>query len=103
MHVRIVRFTDVTSQRMDELKSRLEESDAPPPDSHVKAVRVFVDQEQGTAVVFQDSKPLRTWLRARSSSAPWIRATHPAPARRSTVASWRPSGTCSGHALTARR
>lgn len=54
MHVRIVRFTDVSSERMGELKSRLEESDAPPPDSHVKAVKVFVDQEQGTAVVFQE-------------------------------------------------
>jgi hypothetical protein len=54
MHVRIVRFTDVTSQRMAELQRRLEESDAPPPDSHVKAVKVFVDHEQGTAVVFQE-------------------------------------------------
>ena len=49
MHVRIVRFTDVTSERMGELKSRLQESDAPPPDSHVKAVKVFVDQEQGAS------------------------------------------------------
>jgi hypothetical protein len=31
MHARVVRFTDVTPERIEEVVSRVEESDGPPP------------------------------------------------------------------------
>ena len=53
MYVRVVRFTDVTAERVEELIARIEESDGPPPGVTAKGVQMLVDQEQGTAVVLQ--------------------------------------------------
>jgi len=53
MFVRVVRFTDVTRERMDQLTSRINESEGPPPGIPAVAIQVMFDEEQGTAVVSQ--------------------------------------------------
>jgi hypothetical protein len=54
MHARVVRFTDVSAERVEELTTRIQDRDAPPEDSRAKGVKVFFDEEQGTAVVLQE-------------------------------------------------
>jgi hypothetical protein len=53
MHVRVVRFTDVSPQRMQELLDQIDEAGGPPPDAPVKGLQILVDERQGTAVVLQ--------------------------------------------------
>ena len=53
MYVRVVRFTDVTPERVDGLVARIEEEDGPPPGIPVKGLQMLFDAEQGTAVVLQ--------------------------------------------------
>ena len=53
MHVRVVRFSDVTAERVNELLARIEESDGPPPDVPATGLQVLFDADQGTAVVLQ--------------------------------------------------
>jgi hypothetical protein len=53
VHVRVVRFTDVSAQRMDEMLDRIKASDGPPPGVDAKALRVLMDEGHGTAVVLQ--------------------------------------------------
>ena len=53
MYVRVVRFTGVNSERMEELLARIKESDGPPPGVPTTGIRILVDEDQGTAVVEQ--------------------------------------------------
>lgn len=53
MYVRVVRFTDVSAERMSEMQSRISESDGPPEGVNATGVKVLVDESQGTAVVLQ--------------------------------------------------
>ena len=53
MYVRVVRFTDVSPERLDALLARIEEGDAPPEGVPMTEVKLFVDAGQGTAVVLQ--------------------------------------------------
>ena len=53
MYVRVVRFTDVSAERMEGLQARIEESDGPPPDVPATGLKVLFDESQGTAVVLQ--------------------------------------------------
>jgi hypothetical protein len=53
MFVRVVRFTDVDSDRMDALLTRIRESDGPPPGVPSTGLKILVDEAQGTAVVLQ--------------------------------------------------
>jgi hypothetical protein len=53
MHVRVVRFTDVTRERMDNLEARVREAGGPPPGVPSVALTVLFDESQGTAVVLQ--------------------------------------------------
>jgi hypothetical protein len=60
--VRVVRFTDVTSERMESLEGRIDET-GPPPGVPIKKLQVVFDEAQGTAVVlqfFDDEASLRT-------------------------------------------
>ena len=50
MYARVVRFTDVTPERINEVVSRVEDSDGPPPGVESTAMKLFVDEDQGTAV-----------------------------------------------------
>jgi len=53
MFVRVVRFADVSAERMDGLEARMDESDGPPPGVNATELKVLFDADQGTAVVLQ--------------------------------------------------
>jgi hypothetical protein len=53
MYVRAVRFTDVSTERMQELLARIEDSDGPPPGVPATGLKVLSDDAQGTALVLQ--------------------------------------------------
>ena len=53
MHVRVVRFTDVTVERVKGLLARIEQEGGPPPGVPVKGLQLLFDESQGTAVVLQ--------------------------------------------------
>jgi hypothetical protein len=53
MSVRVVRFTDVTAERMRELEARVTEAGGPPPGVNSTGLEVLFDEAQGTAVVLQ--------------------------------------------------
>jgi hypothetical protein len=53
VHVRVVRFTDVDPKRVQQLLSRIEESDGPPPGVPATGLQMMVDETNGTAVVLQ--------------------------------------------------
>lgn len=53
MYIRVVRFTDVSAERMQELLARIEESDGPPPGVPATGLKVLFDASQDTAVVLQ--------------------------------------------------
>ena len=58
MHARVVRFTDVSPERLGEVVRRVEESDGPPPGVESSAMQLLVDEASGTAifVAFFDSE-----------------------------------------------
>jgi hypothetical protein len=51
--IRVVRFTDVSSERIESLLAQVEEAEGPPPGVPASGLQVLVDAEQGTAVVLQ--------------------------------------------------
>jgi hypothetical protein len=53
MPVRVVRFTDVTAERMQELEARIKEAGGAPPGVNSTGLEVLFDEAQGTAVVLQ--------------------------------------------------
>ena len=53
MHVRVVRFTDVSAERIEGLLARIEESDGPPPGAPATGLKMLLDEAHGTAVVLQ--------------------------------------------------
>jgi hypothetical protein len=53
MYVRVVRFTDVDTERFESLIATIKESDGPPPGVPTTALKVLHDEAQGTAVVLQ--------------------------------------------------
>jgi hypothetical protein len=50
MHARVVRFTDVTPEKIAEVVSRVEASDGPPPGVDSTGLELFVDEAEGTAI-----------------------------------------------------
>ena len=50
MYARVVRFTDVSSDRIAEISNRVEESGGPPEGVRSTGMTLFADQDQGTAV-----------------------------------------------------
>jgi hypothetical protein len=48
MYARVVRFTDIDPQRIEE---RMASDEGPPPGVNAKSIRVVVDESQSTAVV----------------------------------------------------
>jgi hypothetical protein len=53
VYVRVVRFTDVSAERIAGLLARIEESDGPPPDVPTTGLKILYDEDHGTAVVLQ--------------------------------------------------
>jgi hypothetical protein len=54
MNVRVVRFTDVSADRMEAMLARIKESDGPPPGIPTTGLKVLFDDAQGTAIVLQE-------------------------------------------------
>ena len=50
MYVRVVRFTDVSAERMQQLESRVREAGGPPPGVRSPGLEMLFDESQGTAV-----------------------------------------------------
>jgi hypothetical protein len=50
--VRVVRFTDVTAERVESLVATIDET-GPPPGVPIKKLQMVFDEAQGTAVVVQ--------------------------------------------------
>jgi hypothetical protein len=62
MHARVVRFTEVTDDRIAEIVSQLDESEGPPPGVDSTGFELFVDHAQGTGVFvgyFETEQKLR--------------------------------------------
>jgi hypothetical protein len=53
VYVRVVRFTGVNSERLEELLAGIKEAGGPPPGIPTTGLRILLDQDQGTAVVEQ--------------------------------------------------
>jgi hypothetical protein len=54
MYVRVVRFTDVDAQRMQQLLARVKEAGGPPPGVPSTGLKILFDEADGTAVVLQE-------------------------------------------------
>jgi len=50
MYARVVRFTDVTPERINEIAAGVDEADGPPPGVDSTGFQLLVDENQGTAV-----------------------------------------------------
>jgi hypothetical protein len=62
MFVRVVRFTEVTAERVQSLVAEIAET-GPPPGVPIKKLQLVFDEAQGTAVVlqyFENEEDLRT-------------------------------------------
>jgi hypothetical protein len=73
MHVRVVRFTDVSSDRVEALLARIEESGGPPPGVPATGLKILFDEAQGTAVVlqyFESAEDMRVGAEAFSAMDP---------------------------------
>jgi hypothetical protein len=53
MHVRAVRFTDVSAERIDALVAQIDQADGPPPGVPTTGLKLLFDRAQRTAVVLQ--------------------------------------------------
>jgi hypothetical protein len=53
MYVRVVRFADVSAERMESLLARVKEAGGPPPGVESTGLTVLFDKSQGTAIVLQ--------------------------------------------------
>jgi len=53
MYVRVVRFTDVSKERVEALLAQINEAEGPPPDVPTTGLTMLFDEAQGTAVVLQ--------------------------------------------------
>ena len=62
MHARVVRFTDVTPERIAEIGSRIEQEEGPPEGVDSTGFQLLVDEQQGTAIfigLFEDEQKMR--------------------------------------------
>jgi hypothetical protein len=53
MYVRVVRFSDVSANRIDALVAEIEQADGPPADVPTTGLKLLFDKAQGSAVVLQ--------------------------------------------------
>jgi hypothetical protein len=54
MFVRVVRFTDVSAERMESMLARISEAGGPPEGISTTGLKVLFDEDRGTAVVLQE-------------------------------------------------
>jgi len=73
MYVRVVRFTDVSADRVNQLLADIEAADGPPPGVPTTGLKMMFDQGQGTAVVlqfFNTAEDMETGAQAFSAMDP---------------------------------
>jgi hypothetical protein len=73
MYVRVVRFTDVSAERMQDLLDRVKESDGPPPGVPSTGIKAMFDEAQGTMVVlqyFESAEDMETGAKVFSAMDP---------------------------------
>ena len=82
MHARVVRFTEVTAERISEIVPETEESEGPPPGVDATGFELFVDETQGTALFvgyFETEQKMRdasaVFERMDASETPGTRAS----------------------------
>jgi hypothetical protein len=82
MHARVVRFTDVEPERIEQIMARIAEQDGPPEGVESTGLRLFFDASQGTAIFvgfFEDEGKMRAadefFERMDSSDTPGTRAS----------------------------
>jgi hypothetical protein len=62
VHARVVRFTDVSPERIAEITSRTEQADGPPEGVDSTGFQLLVDESQGTAIfigLFENEEKMR--------------------------------------------
>ena len=62
MYARVVRFTDVSPERIAEVVARVEDSEGPPPGVDSTGFKLFHDETQGTAMfvgLFETEQKMR--------------------------------------------
>jgi hypothetical protein len=82
MYARVVRFTDIDRQRIEDTAGQIESGEGPPPGVSPHSIQVVVDGDQSTAVVilfFESEEDMRNADRALnemdSSETPGTRAS----------------------------
>ncbi|MDX6651379.1 MAG: hypothetical protein QOJ38_160 [Solirubrobacterales bacterium] len=82
MHARVVRFTDVSPERINQLAARVEESGGPPPGVDSTGFKLLFDESQGTATFigfFESEEKMRAanevFEQMDSSETPGTRAS----------------------------
>ena len=82
MYARVVRFTDVSPERIEAIRARVEESDGPPEGVPSTGFQLLYDASQGTAVFvghFASEEDMRTGAEVLaqmdSSDTPGTRAS----------------------------
>jgi hypothetical protein len=53
MHIRVVRFSDVSPDRIEGIQARIDEDDGPPEGVRSSGIQIVYDRDQQTAVVIQ--------------------------------------------------
>ena len=53
MYMRVVRFTGVSADRMNQLRGRVDAEEGPPEGVPTTGIQIVFDESQGTAVVLQ--------------------------------------------------
>jgi hypothetical protein len=53
VHIRVVRFTDVDTERMNGMLAQIKESDGPPEGVPSTGIKILADESAGTVVVLQ--------------------------------------------------
>jgi hypothetical protein len=53
VYIRVVRFTDVTAERVERLVTEIEESDGPPAEIPTTGIQLLFDESAGTAIALQ--------------------------------------------------
>ena len=89
MHVRVVRFTDVTPERVEQIVAAINEADGPPPGVPATGLQLPFDQGQGTAVVVQMFDTAEDMTEAAKAFSAMTHRTRPARAFPSTCANSR--------------
>jgi hypothetical protein len=62
MHARVVRFTDVSPERIEAITQQTQEAEGPPPGIDSTGFQLLVDEQQGTAIfigLFEDEQKMR--------------------------------------------